>query len=187
MKTQLFFAASIIVFAGVSSADNPEFETTEGGALYLNRLGFETHRAEFIYAADCEHVAKIMNEAEPLVDWYCSTSVPDINLSCSVRGVSVDAPPEVKAEVTIPESFEFKLRLNRGKAFGISEDYSYLPLDFDYTQSADSFLLTSDYPYASGNYFTMAVYTLRINTSGETLEVLDIGGKTNGIGNCRLQ
>ena len=61
---------------GVAAA----LETVEGGALYLTRLGFETHRAEFLDAADCEHVAGIMNQAEPLVNWHCSTSVPDIVL-----------------------------------------------------------------------------------------------------------
>ena len=61
---------------GVAAA----LETVEGGALYLTRLGFETHRAEFLDAADCEHVAGIMNQAEPLVNWRCSTSVPDIVL-----------------------------------------------------------------------------------------------------------
>lgn len=162
-------------------------ERVEGGSLYLMRMGFETHRAEFDDANDCELIAKTMNEKEPSVNWYCSTSVPDINLSCSVRGVSIDVPPEVETVVTIPESFEFELKLNRGKAYGISEDYSYLLLNFDYTRSADSFLFTNNYPYASGNYFTSAVYILRVNTSKETLEVLDIGGDTNGVGNCRLR
>jgi len=49
----------------VCVGDNPDFETVEGGALYLTRSDFETHRAEFDIAEDCEHVARIMNEAEP--------------------------------------------------------------------------------------------------------------------------
>jgi hypothetical protein len=40
-----------------------------GTTLYLNR-GTETTRAVFVYANDCELVARIMDEAEP-ADWYC--------------------------------------------------------------------------------------------------------------------
>ena len=43
----------------------------EGSELYLLRSGTETYRAEFEYPEDCQHIAKIMNKAEPLVKWYC--------------------------------------------------------------------------------------------------------------------
>lgn len=61
--------AALCTFGCVAEAQRRD--TVVGGALYLNRLGVETHRAEFDYAADCELVAKIMNSAEPLVDWHC--------------------------------------------------------------------------------------------------------------------
>jgi len=50
-----------------------------GNRLYLVRWEdsaktipkYETYRAEFKYAKDCELVAQTMNKAEPLVTWYC--------------------------------------------------------------------------------------------------------------------
>lgn len=44
--------------------------TESGGTLYLNRLGTETPRASFCYAADCRLIAEQMSKAERAT-WYC--------------------------------------------------------------------------------------------------------------------
>jgi len=41
-----------------------------GKTLYLER-GVETKRAKFVYAQDCQLIAKHMNAAEPRASWYC--------------------------------------------------------------------------------------------------------------------
>jgi len=41
-----------------------------GTDLYLNRNAFETHRAVFDYAEDCQLIARIMSKEE-IATWYC--------------------------------------------------------------------------------------------------------------------
>lgn len=189
MSRKLLCIVCLAVFFPIlGTADNPDFKTVEGGALYLKRglpgiegTSVETHRAEFDIAADCEHVAKIMNEAEPAVRWYCSTSVPDIELNCDISGFKIDAEPEVLA--MIPEKLVFSLVLNRGLAEG-SLDLDF-PMDFEYTKSDTGFLLTNKYPYPSGNSFAQAIYLMIIDSHSGAVEVRDIGGGANGHGECR--
>lgn len=175
----LFLAANLPI---VCVGDNPDFETVEGGALYLLRSGVETHRGEFDIAEDCEHVAAIMNEAEPAVRWYCSTSVPDIVMNCEISGFALDPGAETETSVQVPESLEFSLVLNRGVAQGASD--LGVPISFDYTESDSGYLLTSDYPFASENYFTRAVYLLIIDSATGVVQVRDMGGGENGNGEC---
>ncbi len=180
MNVRILFLCIAALCAFVYVAKAQELERVEGGALYLTRAGFETHRAEFVFPADCEHVARIMNEAEPLVDWHCSTSVPDVIMDCEISDFKFD--PAWAPGVQLPESLRFSLVLNRGVATGRSDLGA--PLDFEYTESGSSYLLTNDYPYAAGNYFTAAIYVLIIDSSTGSVEVLDIGGKRNGTGQC---
>ena len=177
----------VVFFPILCPADNPDFKTVEGGALYLMRglpniegTSVETHRAEFDIAADCEHVAKIMNEAEPAVHWYCSTSVPDIMMNCEISGFEIKAEPDVVA--MIPEKLVFSIVMNRGLATG-SVDLD-LPMDFEYTESDKGYLLTNNYTYASGNSFTKAIYLMIIDSTSGEVEVRDIGGGANGNGTC---
>ena len=58
----LAIAASAILYAAAAQAA-PKYEAT----LYLSRSGIETERAQFVYAQDCELIAKTMREAEPRV------------------------------------------------------------------------------------------------------------------------
>jgi hypothetical protein len=44
--------------------------SANGKTLYLER-GVETKRAKFVYAEDCQLIAKQMNAAEPTASWYC--------------------------------------------------------------------------------------------------------------------
>ena len=44
--------------------------SANGKTLYLER-GVETKRAKFVYAEDCQLIAKQMNAAEPRASWYC--------------------------------------------------------------------------------------------------------------------
>jgi len=92
------------------SAEPHTFQTVEGAALYLMRSNFETHRAEFTNAQDCEHIAKTMNKAEPLVRWYCSTSTLPVNYTCKVSNVQVTNTDtnEVK---TVNASFSLSLNI----------------------------------------------------------------------------
>ena len=185
------------VFPLVCVGDNPDFETVEGGALYLLRpIGIpslrqevETHRAEFDVAYDCEHVATIMNKAEPRVSWYCSTSVPDIVMNCEISGFELEAGaetgflgPEVVAFVK-GGSLVFSLVLNCGVARGSME--LDVPMFFKYTESDSGYLLTSDFPFASGNYFTRAFYLLIIDSATGAIQVRNIGGGANGNGECK--
>ena len=120
-----------------------------------------------------------MNEAEPSVHWHCSTSVPDIALNCEISEFELEA----EAGFQPPESLLFSLVLNRGVARGSSG----LPLPltfFTYAESDSGYLLTSDHPYVSGNYFTRAIYLLIIDSTSGAVEVRDIGGRTNGSGEC---
>jgi hypothetical protein len=166
--------------AFICVAEAQEMKRVEGGALYLTRAGVETHRAEFVFAADCEHVATILNKAEPLMDWHCSTSVADIRMEYEISGFKLDQT--VSPGPRLPESLKFSLVLNRGVARGRSA--LGFPLDFKYTESGSSYLLTNDYPYASGNSFTRAVYLLILESSAGSVEVRDIGRKRNGTGQC---
>lgn len=180
----------VLILPAVCAGDNLDFNTVEGGALYLKRglpgiVGseVETHRAEFDVAADCEHVAKIMNQAEPNVSWYCSTSMPDIEMTCEISGFELDSKAESETGFQAPKSLEFNLVLNRGVARG-SSDLGVL-LGFNYTESNSGYLLTSDYPYAAENYFTRAVYLLIIDARTGAVQIRDIGGGANGDGQCK--
>lgn len=155
------------------------FKRVEGGALYLMRSGVETHRAEFDSADDCRHVAKIMNEAEPLVRWYCSTSVPAIEFVCNISNVLIKNTEtgDVKTE-----NFHFSMILNRNKA---TTSLTPAISSFGYIESAKYFLLTNDYPYANGNYFSRAVYSIKINRNDDSVTVTDINNEVNGEGTCR--
>ena len=173
----------IAILPAVCVGDNPDFETVDGGALYLLRSGVETHRAEFDIAADCEQIASIMNEAEPAVSWYCSTSVPDIVMKCEISGFEMDSEAESETGFQMSESLEFSLVLNRGVARGSSD--LGVPISFNYTKSNNGFLLTSNYPYAAVNYFTRAVYRLIIDADTGAVQVREIGGGANGNGQCQ--
>ena len=70
MKARMLASCVAVLFGFGSGADAQELTKVDGGALYLTRAGVETHRAEFAFAADCEHVAGILNAAEPLVNWH---------------------------------------------------------------------------------------------------------------------
>ena len=177
------------VFPIVCVGGNPDFETVEAGALYLLRAAVETHRTEFDDASDCELVATTMSEAEPMVSWYCSTSVPDIVMNCEISGFELEAGaetgflgPEVVAFVK-GGSLVFSLVLNRGVARGSME--LDVPMFFKYTESDSGYLLTSDFPFASGNYFTRAFYLLIIDSATGAIQVRNIGGGANGNGECK--
>ena len=68
-----YIAIVLLVFSGsvTSALAEASWFAKEGSELYLLRSGYETHRAVFDYPADCELIAKTMNEAEPLAKWYC--------------------------------------------------------------------------------------------------------------------
>ena len=168
----------VALFPTSASGNNPDFKTVEGGALYLIRLGVETHRAEFLSPEDCQHVASIMNRAEPSVRWHCSTSVPDIVLSCEISGFELDAD----AESWQPESLEFSLTLNR--AVARSWDLPPALTFFEYSESDSGYLLTNDFPYPSGHYLSRAIYHLVIDSKSGEVTVRDIGGRNNGSGKC---
>lgn len=165
----------------IATAERNSLEPVEGGALFLTRLGVETRRAEFLNPADCQHVANIMNGAEPLARWHCSTSEPDIRLACTISGFEL-GEEAAQEGFSMPRSLPFRLVLNRGNAWGESE--VGVPLMFKYTESDSSFLLTNDYPFASGNYFTSAVYLMVIEKATGAVEIQDIGGRDNGSGVC---
>lgn len=181
----------LLVLISTSSAnlcfsENRDFKTVEGGALYLRRgpLSFETHRAEFDYPADCEFVAKILRKEEPLANWYCSTSVPDIKLKCQIKDFEIVLPESEKTKWNSPKEFGFKLVLNREVAHGELKLNYQPPFDFDYKENDSGYLLTNNYKYVSGNYFTSAFYILSIRKNDLTFEALNIGGQKNGTGNC---
>ncbi len=181
------------VFPIVCVGDNPDFEPVEGGALYLLRSEVETHRAEFVDASDCEHVAKIMRKAEPAVSWYCSTSVPDIVMNCEISGFELEAETENSFRGSELLAFvkggslDFSLVLNRGVARGVARGSTELDvrMSFKYTESDSGYLLTNDDPYASGNYFPRAFYLLIIDSTTGAVQVRDIGGGANGNGECK--
>lgn len=68
MKSKLL---AVIAIAALSAPLEASWFAKDGAELYLLRSEVETHRAVFDYPEDCQHVAKIMNAAEPLVRWYC--------------------------------------------------------------------------------------------------------------------
>ncbi len=61
----LFASAAFLYFRG-----EPGCEFGGGSNLYLDRLGVETMRARFCYAADCRLVADQMTRVEN-ASWYC--------------------------------------------------------------------------------------------------------------------
>ena len=156
-------------------------EAVEGGSLYLVRNGFETHRAEFNYAQDCELLAKAINEKEPAVTWLCSTSEKPRVFSCRIKGLTII---DHDGEVSVIPSMDFELSLNRGRAD------SDLPWDaagsFTYTETDKVIKLTNDYPYVGGNYFSYATAYITIDPETSAARVLDFDMQDNGSGQCKL-
>lgn len=69
MKFLLFIALGImLLFSTVLYAG---WFSKSGAELFLSRQGFETHRAVFDEAGDCQLIADTMNKAEPNVRWFC--------------------------------------------------------------------------------------------------------------------
>ena len=141
-----------IVFSPITLSHE---KVVDGGSLYLVRSGFETHRAEFNYAQDCELIAKTMNEKEPNVTWLCSTSEMPVEYQCSLNGVTIINSDKNTKEVL---DFDFSLSMNRGKA---KTSLTTAVNSFDYVKSGNVIKLTNDYPYVSGNYFSSAVAYIR--------------------------
>lgn len=172
--------ATLILYVSAmsASAEPHNFQTLEGAALYLMRSGFETHRAEFANAHDCRHIAKIMNKAEPLVRWYCSTSTLPFKYNCRISNVQVinTDTSDVAAVNT-----NFSMSLNRNKA---STSLTSAASSFSYKESEKYFELTNDYPYVNGNYFSRAIYKIRINRQNGSFIVSDINLDENGRGVC---
>lgn len=169
---------SFLIFTTKLSAGN--FETIDGGALYLKRFGVETLRAEFTSAADCRLIAKNMRAAEQRSHWFCSTSEAPITFNCNLNKVTVINTDKGTQSTT--GKFEFKITLNRGKAN--SEELSPAISSFDYEYSKPYLMLTNDYLYVDGNYFSRAITKLRLNRETGKLVALDINMSPNGSGDC---
>ena len=156
-------------------------KAVEGGSLYLVRSGFETHRAEFNYAQDCELLAKAINEKEPAVTWLCSTSEKPRVFSCLIKDLTIT---DHDGEVSVIPSMNFELSLNRGRA------NSDLPWDvadsFNYTETDNGIKLTNAYPYVGGNYFSYATAYITIDPQTSAARVLDFDMQDNGSGQCKL-
>ncbi|MEZ8107330.1 hypothetical protein [Vibrio cortegadensis] len=171
--------AFITGFFTSTSLSARTFETVEGGALYLKRFGIETLRAEFTNAADCELIAKNMSAAEPNVSWYCSTSTAPVVLKCNLNDVTVK---NTDKGTQTTESIDFKMTMNRGKA---STDLTSAISSFDYNYSEPYLMLSNNYPYVDGNFFSRAITKLRLNLETGEIVALDINMSPNGTGHCK--
>ena len=69
LMTKLFSRA-IVLLAILFTVACTDTLFANGKTLYLER-GVETRRAKFVYAQDCQLIAKKMNAAEPRANWYC--------------------------------------------------------------------------------------------------------------------
>jgi len=166
-----------VVFSSISLSHE---KVVEGGSLYLVRSGFETHRAEFDYAQDCELIAKAMNEKEPNVKWLCSTSEIPVEYQCNLKGLTIINSDKNTKEVL---DLDFSLSLNRGKAkTSLTSSVS----SFDYVKSGNVIKLTNDYPYVSGNYFSSAMAFITINTDTSESIAINFNLKENGKGKCSV-
>lgn len=164
----------------ISSVSFPHEKTVENGSLYLVRDGFETHRAEFNYAQDCQLIAKTMNEKEPNVKWLCSTSEKPIEFDCNLKGVTIVNTDNNTKEVM---DFSFKLLMNRGKAT------TTLPIavsSFDYVESGRIIKLTNDYPYVIDNYYSSAIAYITLESEKLSLKAINFDLQKNGSGNCAI-
>lgn len=177
--TKKLIALLIFIYSVTISAEPHNIQTVEGGALYLIRSGIETYRAEFLDKEDCKYIAKIMNEAEPLVRWHCSTSSLPIKYKCSISNIRIKNTDT--GEVTT-ENVDFVMSLNRNKA---SISLTSAISSFDYEESEKYLVLTNDYLYVNGNYFSRAIYKIRVNTQNGSAAVLDINMDVNGDGICK--
>jgi hypothetical protein len=178
--TKKLISTLIFIYSVTISAEPHNIQTVEGGALYLIRSGVETYRAEFLDKEDCKYIAKIMNEAEPLVRWHCSTSSLPIKYKCSISNIRIKNTET--GEVTT-ENVDFVMSLNRNKA-STSRSLDPAFSSFDYEESEKYLVLTNDYPYVNGNYGSRAVYKIRVNTQNGSVAVLDINMDINGEGIC---
>jgi hypothetical protein len=167
------------IFNTAVLAEPHNFKTVEGGALYLLRAGTETHRAEFENSEDCAYIAKIMSEKEPAVKWYCSTSATPIEYHCNFTNITIKNEKNEATSI----STEIKIRMDRGKAASFAQELNINT--FDYEKTDKYLMLTSDYPYASGNYITSAIYKIKINIKNKKAEILNIDLDTNGTGSCK--
>jgi len=66
-KSLITFFSTLLLFSPLYAG----WFSKPGTELFLLRSDFETHRAVFDYAADCELIAQTMNKAEPKVKWFC--------------------------------------------------------------------------------------------------------------------
>ncbi len=176
MNTYIASILGIILWAFAASS---HAETVGGGSLYLNRSGVETHRAEFNFAQDCELVAKAMNEKEPLVEWYCSTSQPSIEYDCNIQNVTIENWEGTKST----SDLKFSILMTRGKARTTLSDALG---SFNYEQTDSIIKLSNDYPYLTGNYLSKAITYIRIDTVSGITNILNYGLTNNGKGTCKL-
>lgn len=161
-----------------SSTFSRDFKTVEGGALYLERAGVETLRAEFTDASDCELIAKNMREAEPRVRWYCSTSTEPVEFNCTLRNVVIKNTDQNTQTI---ENFDFKMQINRG----IADTNMHAAISrFNAKSSKPYLILKNNYPFIDDNYFSRAITTLRLNSTTGELVSLDINMLQNGVGSC---
>lgn len=152
----------------------------EGGALYLNRHGVETHRAEFDYADDCKLIAQAMSEKEPAVKWYCSTSEVPVSYKCKIHNVTFKGAESKSQEAS---DLEFGLELSRGVATSTLQ----IPMNtFRYQLAGNVLKLTNDYKYVEGNLYSAAVAYIRIDATTGNSQVLSFDLKGNGEGQCSL-
>ncbi len=171
---------SVLFTILISSVAFSHEKTIEGSSLYLVRSGFETHRAEFNYAQDCQLIAKTMNEKEPNVKWLCSTSEKPREFDCNLKGVTIVNTDKNTKEVM---DFSFKLSLNRGKA---TTTLTAAVSSFHYAESGKIIKLTNDYPYVSGNYYSSAITYLTIESEKLNLKAINFDLQDNGSGNCAI-
>lgn len=82
----LLLAVALLYFRG-----EPGCELAGGNTLYLSRLGAETMRARFCYAADCRLVAEQMTKAES-ASWYAAEGDHVCWAGCGAHP-GVGAPP----------------------------------------------------------------------------------------------
>jgi hypothetical protein len=165
--------------SNIPSGDSA-WHPVKGGALYLLRSGTETHRAEFRYAEDCEYVAAALSTLEPNVKWYCSTSTPVIQYKCIINNVKI---ANTEKQDTTTEKFDFNMSLNRKKArLTLSPAIS----SFAYNENKNEIALTNDYLYAKGNYYSRAIFKIKIQKQTGATTVYDIQYNVNGTGTCEL-
>lgn len=157
-----------------------DFPYTKGGTLYLKRGGnpglsdpVETRRAEFLIAEDCELIAKIMQKAEPNVEWYCSTSEEPIIYNCEFDGVKYK---DVETKKQMVEKGSFKVSIERGKAFA---DFTW-----DVNVEKETIEFKNTYPYKD-DALAKAKDKMKIDIKSGNLKIFDILENQNGSGKCK--